>query len=206
MKWFDDISIIDKYLVIMYIIFSLLLALSFTSCLGSKTVSEKSKITKETEKVEVKVDSSSIEKINSKIDDEISTTVQPTGDPILDAKIDAILSKVNTTKTSGDNSYKFYYDEKLRQLRAEFAIGETKDSEVIVEKEEKIEKTFDEKQDEYFKKKVTTMPWYLWLALFVFLWPTIWKFIKPIIQVATGPANIVTGVSNFIKNKNDNKN
>jgi len=170
-------------------------------CLGSKTVSESTIKTKEVDKSEKVKDSISTKDTNKAIDDKIVTPVPKTGNAEMDARFDALLSAMNTSKTSGDNSYKRYYDENTRQLIEEFKIGETTSEKIDVNESEKVEKTFEEQQNEYFKKKITTMPWYLWVALFVFLWPTIWKFLKPIIQVATGPANIVTGVTNLIKPK-----
>jgi len=182
-------------------LFYIIILVIFTNCLGSKTVSESSIATKEVDKSEKVKDSVSTKDTNKAIDDKIVTPVPQTGNAEMDARFDALLSAMNTSKSSGDNSYKRYYDQKTRELIEEFKIGETSSEKTDVNESEKIEKTFEEQQNEYFKKKITTMPWYLWLALFIFLWPTIWKFLKPIIQVATGPANIVTGVSNLIKPK-----
>ena len=154
----------------------LILLFVFTSCLGTKKVTETNKETVQIEKSEVKKDSSNLEVINKKIDDEISTIVQRTGDPILDAKIDEILSRINTSKTSGDNSYRFYYDAQLRELRAEFEIGETKDKKVITNKEVVSETSFTEKTDEYIYKKIIALPWWAWLIL-------VWLIRKHLINI-----------------------
>jgi aminopeptidase N len=166
-----------------------------SSCLGSKTVSEKTSEVKEVDKSEVTNDKVSETKVNKAIDDEIKTTVQPSGDPVLDAKIDAILLGLNTSKSSGDNSYKWYYDSKLRELRAEFQIGQTEDTKEEEVKETIVEKSFEENTDEYFKKKITALPWWAYIIAFFFLWPTI----KPFVMMILGPTNIISSVSKIIK-------
>lgn len=145
----------------------LILLILFTSCLGTKKVTETNKETTQIEKTEIKKDSVSSEVVNKKIDDAITIEV-PVSDPEVDAKIDEILSKLNMSKSSGDNSYRFYYDAQLRELRAEFEIGETKDKEVVKSSEIVSEKSFEERTDEYISKKIKIIPWWGWLVL-VFL-------------------------------------
>ena len=172
-----------------------------SSCLGSKSVSEKSSETKQVDTSEITNDKTSETKVNKAIDDEIKTTVQPSGDPVLDAKIGAILLGLNTSKSSGDNSYKWYYDSKLRELRAEFQIGQTEDTKEEEIKETVVEKSFEENTDEYFKKKITALPWWAYLIVAFFAWP----YIKPFVMMILGPTNIISSVGNIIKPKNDNK-
>ena len=154
------------------IAFVIMIILMFSSCsllnLGSKKVTETNKETSQVEKSEVKKDSVSTEIVSKKIDDAITIEV-PVSDPEVDAKIDEILSKLNMSKSSGDNSYKFYYDAQLRELRAEFEIGETKDSEVIKSDVTTSEKSLTEKTDEYISKKIKTLPWWIWLIVVWFL-------------------------------------
>ena len=179
MKWFDNKSTIDKILLIIGAIVFMLLVSTLISCslmnLGSKKVTETNKETTLIEKTEIKKDSTSIEIVSKKIDDSIIIEV-PVSDPEVDAKIDEILSKLNMSKSSGDNSYRFYYDSKLRELRAEFEIGETKDSEVIKSEETVSEMSFTEKTDEYISKKIKTLPWWIWLI-------GIWLIRKHIINI-----------------------
>ena len=174
----------------------IIFGLFLVGCLGSKKVTESSTTSKE--KTEIKSDSTKSEIINKAIDDSIGTKVQSSGDAETDAKIDAILSTLNTSKTSGDNSYRWYYDEKLRELKAEFQIGETKDKELTASNESSSEKSFEENMSEYVKKIV--LPWWAYVIAFVFAWP----YLKPIIMMFLGPTNIITSISNAMKQKNEN--
>ena len=182
-------------------LFYIVILIIFTGCLGSKTTAEKSSEIKEVDKSEITNDKTSETEVNKAIDDQVTTKVVDSGDPLLDAKIDAILSSLNTSKSSGDNSYKWYYDEKLRELRAEFQIGETESKAEAEITETIVEKSFEQKQDEYFKKKITALPWWAYIILIVLAWP----YIKPLVMMILGPTNIISSVSNIIKPKNDNK-
>ena len=143
----------------------LLIILSFlTSCALSKRSKETN--TSQIEKTEVKKDSSTSIKTNKAINDEVSTQVTTTDDEELDKKVDEILASLNTSKKSGDNSYKFYYDKELRELRAEFKVAQTKDSIANVNNSSNTEKTFEQQIDEYVKKIV--IPWWIYLIV-VFL-------------------------------------
>lgn len=70
--------------------------------------------------------------INQAIDDKLITPVvqSSTGNPILDslvnAKVDEILSKLNTSKNSGENSYTLFYDKLAKQLEFYSKIAQTK--------------------------------------------------------------------------------
>ena len=169
-----------KSLIIFFISFLLV------GCLSTKKTTEKNKETTSVEKSEIKKDSSTFVNTNKAIKDNISTQVQPTGDPVLDAKIDAILMSLNSQKSSGDNSYKFYYDNQLRQLRAEFEIAKTKDSISVKSTDLKSEKSFTEQTDEYIEKKIRAIPWYV--ILFAILWflPQIINKLKLIIMPIRG--------------------
>ena len=177
----------------------IIFALSLIGCFGSKTVAEKSSETKEVDKSEITNDKTSETEVNKAIDDQVTTKVEDTGDPVLDAKIDAILLGLNTSKSSGDNSYKWYYDAQLRELRAEFQIGQTESKAEAEITETIVEKSFEQKQDEYFKKKVTTLPWWAYVILVFVAWP----YLKPIVMMFLGPTNIVASVSNVLKPKKD---
>ena len=147
----------------------LLILLIFTSCLGSKKVTEKESTIKQIEKSEVKKDSSNVTTVNKAIDDKVTTKVSDSGDEEMNARIDEILRKLNTQKSSGSNNYNLYYDEQLRELRAEFSVGETKDSEIITDKAETSEKSYEEQVSENIKKTISIIPWWLWvIAAFVF--------------------------------------
>jgi len=140
------------------------LALLFSGCLGTKKVTESKKETKTVENTVAKKDSVKTVETNAKIDDAIVTVV-PETNPELDAKIDDILSKLNTKKRSGSNNYSFYYDRLKRELTAEFEVGETQNSNVVTNDSTVVEKTFEEKTDDYIYKKITALPWWAYLVV-----------------------------------------
>ena len=179
-------------LIIIVIIMICILA---SSCTSLKKISS-NKI-KETTKKEIKHDSVSKIQINEAIDDSIITTISDSGDPELNNKIDDILRKLNTSKSSGANNYKLYYDEKLREIRAEFEIGETKNEKTDIVNSEKSELTFEENVSEYIKKVV--VPWWAYVILFIFIWPYIKPFVMGLLRIALGPANVVTMLGDFKK-------
>lgn len=181
-------------------IIAIILAVCFlaSSCGVSKKIeSEKTSVTTQIEKTEtVKEDVTDV-KISQAIDDSVTTQVQATGDPVLDAKIDAILAGLSTQKSSGSNSYKFYYDEKLRQLRAEFAIGQTKDSIVVSLESSVIEKTFEEQITESYKKVVKMIPWWVY-GIVIFLYrKQIFGFVINIVGMFYPPARLITGMKDL---------
>lgn len=167
----------------------LLILFLFTSCLGSKKVSEKETSIKQFEKSEIVSDSVNITTVNQAIDDQVITSVADSGDAEMNFRIDEILRKLNTQKSSGSNSYKLYYDDKLRELRAEFSVGETKDVEVATVKEETVEKSIEETYIENTKKVLKIIPFWIWLIVaFIFrkqIIGFIGMFYPPILGIKT---------------------
>lgn len=70
--------------------------------------------------------------VNQSINDKLITPVvqSNTGnkevDSLVNAKVDEILSKLNTSKNSGDNSYKLIYDKLAKQLEFYSKMAQTK--------------------------------------------------------------------------------
>lgn len=170
------------------LIYSLIILILFSSCLGTKKVIENTSSKKSIEKSEVKKDSSKVVEKNKSISDKLDLTVpsSKTDDKDfnkkVDAKVDEILAKLNTTKTSGDNSYKLYYNLLKRQVEFEAKIGETKNETTATNNEEKKETSTEEKIDSYISKKFTVIPWYIWLIAVIWFLPTI---INKVILIAT---------------------
>lgn len=79
--------------------------------------------------------------INQAIDDKLITPIvqSNTGNAVFDslvnAKVDEILSKLNTSKNSGDNSYKLIYDQLKKQLEFYAKIAQTKNENTAVKSE-----------------------------------------------------------------------
>ena len=107
---------------------------SLTGC-GSKKIINQTEI-KENSSL-FKSDSIKILERNKAIIDSLKLKIaqSATGDKKFDEAVNKavgeILSKLNTSKSSGDNSYQLVYDEVLNELRAVMKIGPTENSTVI---------------------------------------------------------------------------
>lgn len=107
----------------------ILLSLVFISCSSAKKYKEENTILKSEIQ---KRDSVKSVIINQSIDDKLITPVvqSSTGnreiDSLVNAKVDEILSKLNTSKKSGDNSYKLIYDKLAKQLEFYSKMAQTK--------------------------------------------------------------------------------
>ena len=118
---------ITKFLTISFIL--TLLSFVFIGCSSAKKYKEENTLLK----TEIqKRDSIKSVIINRAIDDKLITpiTQSSTGnrelDSLVNAKVDEILSKLNTSKDSGDNSYKLIYDKLAKQLEFYSKIAQTK--------------------------------------------------------------------------------
>ena len=185
----------------------LFICIVLTGCLGTKRIVEKKATKVTTEKVEVKKDSTNVVEKNKAIADKLDVAVPnaKTSDADfnkkVDQKVDEILAKLNTTKTSGDNSYKLYYNLLERQVEFEARIGETQNENTTTNLQEKTEKTTDEIIDTYIYTRITTVPWYLWIALyFMFFDGKIASLLSNFIPQLKGATSILS----LLKKKNDN--
>ena len=106
-----------------------LFSLVFISCSSAKKHKEENTLLKSEIQ---KRDSLKSVIINQAIDDKLITPVvqSNTGnralDSLVNAKVDEILSKLNTSKNSGDNSYKLIYDKLAKQLEFYSKMAQTK--------------------------------------------------------------------------------
>lgn len=106
-----------------------LLSFVFISCSSAKKHKEENTLLKSEIQ---KRDSLKSVIINQAIDDKLITPVvqSNTGnralDSLVNAKVDEILSKLNTSKNSGDNSYKLIYDKLAKQLEFYSKMAQTK--------------------------------------------------------------------------------
>ena len=109
---------------IIYLLFSIL----FVQC---STIAPLLEQKTSVEKTVVNRDSITKTIVNNAINDRLtlpviaSKTNDANFDFLVNSKIDEILSKLNTSKSSGDNGYNFYYDLLNRQLQLETKIGQT---------------------------------------------------------------------------------
>ncbi len=140
----------------------LFLVVITTSCLGSKKVLESNKETNTKEKTEVKKDSVSNTTTNAEIKDRIVINVPETDNTELMEMFNSLLHRLNTSKTSGSNSYQMRYDEETKQLIADIKVAATKFQDTKVTSDTTKEKSFEEKTDDYISKKIKTIPWWLY--------------------------------------------
>lgn len=142
--------------------------LLFSGCLSSKKISEKTTTTKEIEKIEVKTDSVSSKEINQEIRDRIVINVPETDNEEVLKMFDMLLMQMNTSKSSGSNSYSSRYDKDTRQLVIDFIVAQTENTKTSVSSDVNTEKSFERNTDEYIYKKITTIPWWGWALLAYF--------------------------------------
>ena len=164
----------------------ILLIVFLSSCLGSKKVMESNKEVKSSENTEIKKDSVSNTVTSQAIKDRIVINVPETDNAELMEMFNSVLHRLNTSKTSGANSYQMRYDEETKQLIADIKVAATKFQETKVTSDTKIEKTFEEKTDEYISKKVKSMPWWFWLGIVVWFLPQIIDRLKLIYNPILG--------------------
>jgi len=114
------------------------LLILFSSCSSAKKYKEQNTIVKNEIQ---KNDSTKTTVINPAIEDKVITPViqSKTGNAVFDslvnAKVDEILQKLNTSKTSGDNSYRLMYDKLTKQLEFYSKMAQTKNESVQVKKQ-----------------------------------------------------------------------
>lgn len=120
-------KIITKYFTTSLLL--VLLSIVFIGCSSAKKYKQENTLLKSEIQ---KRDSLKSVIINQAIDDRLITPVvqSSTGNRVLDslvnAKVDEILSKLNTSKKSGDNSYKLIYDKLAKQLEFYSKMAQTK--------------------------------------------------------------------------------
>jgi len=204
-KWLGERTKFDKAVIkIMVLIFFYFLISANISCLGTKSISEKTSEIKETDKTEITNDTTESKEVNKEIEDKAEIKVQESNsgnknlDSIVNKRVDAILSAINIKKSSGDNSYKLYYDLLARTVRMEATIGATQSTAKEEVKETVTEKSFEQQTDEYFKKKITALPWWAYIILAMLAWP----YIKPIVMMFLGPTNLLVGARKIFKDDN----
>lgn len=123
-----------KSIQLLILIFCILL----TSCSSTKKLKEENTLLKSEIQ---KRDSIKNTVINQAIDDKLITPIvqSQTGNSVFDslvnAKVDEILSKLNTSKNSGDNGYKLIYDKLKKQLEFYAQIAQTQNENSAVKNE-----------------------------------------------------------------------
>lgn len=122
-----------QYLIVFAVSFFLL-----TGCSSAKKIKQENVLIK----TELQKKDSIIKAvINQAIDDKMiapivqSQTGNAVFDSLVNTKVDEILSKLNTSKNSGDNSYQLFYDKLKKQLEFYAKIAQTKNESTSVKSE-----------------------------------------------------------------------
>lgn len=119
----------------MYITVFLFSSILITGCSSAKKMKQETTLIKSDIQ---KKDSIKNTVVNQEIEDKLITPIiqSNTGnaslDSLVNAKVDEILSKLNTSKNSGDNSYKLIYDKLKKQLEFYARIAQTQSENIAV--------------------------------------------------------------------------
>jgi ATP-dependent Lon protease len=124
--------------LIQYLILLIASCTLLISCCSAKKIKEENTLLKSEIQ---KRDSIKSVLVNQAIDDKLITPIAQSNtgnavfDSLVNAKVDEILSKLNTSKNSGDNSYKLIYDKLTKQLEFYAKIAQTKNENTKVKDE-----------------------------------------------------------------------
>lgn len=146
-------------------------AVLLTGCSAFKT-SRESKTTKQTETTAFKKDSSNVVEVSKPIKDRVVINVPKSDNEAVHKEMVEILKQLNTSKTSGSNSYVSRYDAETNRLIVEYLIGQTQNQQTTTTTDSQSIKSFEQQTDEYVKKKVKAIPWWVYaVAVFFFRKP-----------------------------------
>lgn len=148
------------------------LFLAITSCAGVRTTSEKNSETKTSDHSEKTSDKTADTKTNREINDNFGVPIRSNDEAVNKAVRDAFRD-FNFNKQSGTNSTQIIFDEEAMAFKIANIIGETQDKNTSSVSESKSDKSFEQTTDEYFSKKISQIPWWLWLAIAVYFMPKI---------------------------------
>jgi hypothetical protein len=151
---------------LIYIILPIFL---LTSCLGSKKIFDKTTEIKEQDKSSIIKDSTANTETSGAIEDRIVINIPESDNEEVTAMFEALMKQLNTSKSSGNNSYQLRYDEELKQLIADFKIAQTQNKKTEVNSDAKSEISYSKVIDEYIEKKIKIMPWWIYVIIAFFL-------------------------------------
>lgn len=153
----------------------LFVATMASSCLGTKSTAEKSTSVTESSSQSESLDKKETKEISKAISDELGVQVpdSDTGNQDLDnrvnEKVDQILQSLNSYKKSGDNSYRLYYDQQLRQLRALIEVGQTEKTSTSEVSQSESSTSLEKETESEIRKVVRTLPWWVWVIAVLLL-------------------------------------
>lgn len=179
--------------------------LSLSGCLGVKDMRDRKEERLEQSNREVVKESTNVTTVSKPIEDLILTPVLDSGDEDLDERVDEVLSKLNTKKSSGNNEYSLSYDRDKREVVAQVSVGETKDEKIETNTSEKEERYIEDRIFDTAERVVKKMPWWLIAAIVFFLLPRIINILTLFINPASALIRGLNAVANqqIMKGKHD---
>lgn len=137
------------------------------------------------DKKETTKDSVNVTKISEKIDEKVSLSLR-TNNKVVDSIIRTRLKGFVTSKQSGGNSYaaKFDYDKMVLEIKA--AVAESVNTQTDVVTDTTSEKSFTEQTDEYFSKKIRSIPIWVYILLGLYFLPKILAGVHALINPVQG--------------------
>lgn len=168
------------------IIFLIFLFFIFNSCSTFKSVFKKESKSELIESTLEKKDSVKNKLVNQAIND-IAAIKIPTSNSndsivnlLVNKKVDEILSTIDISKTSGDNSYRVWWDNVDRRIRVWVKVGKTESIETNTNSSKSTYKSLlNEVKTEWTKVKI---PWWIYAVIIFFFRKTIFsvfRFIFP---------------------------
>jgi|SRR5210317_205713 len=145
-----------------------------TGCVAKKKVTDNETTT--TEKVETTTEVAETQDTNREIRDTLVVNIPEPSNENERKLIEGILQQLQTSKSSGTNSYRSSYDAETNRLLVEFFIAQTQNKTQETTTDSKSEKSFEQNMSEYIKKQV--VPWWIYLIGLFFIRKEIWWLIK----------------------------
>lgn len=169
--------------IISYILYITILLLFF-SCGSVKKNSKTNTETKIQNDLKKEKDSSSVTEKNNAINDRIEIAFPKTDNEDLLKLFNEAMKQLNTSKTSGSNSYSSRYDEDLMKWIIDFKVGETINSKTNIKNNSEIKNIKETTIEESIEKITSKIPLWFYILLFIWILPSIIEkinfFINPI--------------------------
>ena len=169
------------------------------SCRSVKSASEKSTVSELTAITEITKDSTKVTKISEAIADDFAFSLR-TNNKELDSIIKQRLKGFSTSKQSGNNSYSASFDYEKMALIVKGIVGPSIESETSTNSDAKSEKSFSQQTDEYFSKKIKSIPIWIYILVGLYFLP---KIIAGITAILNPMQTLIGKAANLEKRKNN---
>lgn len=117
--------------------------------------------------------------VSEPIKDKLVINVPKSDNEATNKLLENVLQQLNTSKTSGSNSYRSTYDAETRQLVIDFIVAQSKIQETNVTSE----KSLEQRTDEYIERKIKRIPWWIYALVGLYFLPKIIDFVFRIIKM-----------------------